>query len=1578
MIRNRFFRTAFILCLAFIFEGNTFYPVAAEKPTVNTDCGDYTYFDSNYPVISGKYYFNTEVYTKSDKNSISFGRLDYKNPNRDNGITITKNDSGADTYIDVNIKKSSLYKSAVKYKYFVMSADISVPKIGAETYLFRIRDNALYKQEGYKSDRNLLWIAADGTLNTADGKKIEQFAQLHTDKTASVKMYIELETNTADIYIDGEPFAEKIGFYHKIEAIDKVRLSLNSGTGSLYLKNCNITGLEKPYSGGSDTKSAVFHDDAEIKNYLENKVVFHYYGKKMMKNGVKYDLISNPALKNDTLYVSLNDFNKAFDMNITENTLKKLNIDLIQNDGIILVPAAETAEKAAGKYSFSDNGAVYISDSVIDMEKGEPIYKRDYSASPVTELTVSEMLSDYVLYDRPKAAELKTAFERADNSHPRLFANKAELDEIVRKAGENPQLIRILNTCLNTADNILNTEPTGYEFEDSYRMISRATEFQNNMLYLGFAYRVTGANKYAGRAWRELEEITAFPDLNTPHVIDTGTFLTGLGIAYDWFYGVFSNEQLKKISDTAINLGIKPLNDAYYGRLQGCAAGSNDKSTQISGIFPKWTSNYNAIANSGVLVAALAMAEENPDLCFDSAEKAVRSIEYTLKGFNPSGGWIEGPDYCSLTLSHLNRAAEALKSVFGTDYGLTASPGLDKTAEFIISLKSGGIVNNFHDSGTSFNGDTCLTWLGGMFHDDAAVNFRKRQIDSLSYSTSPMEVIAMGKSMYETDTSKMPDKLIVTKGTESFSMRNSYNENAAYLSAHGGAVSAYHAHNDAGAFVLGMSGEQWAVDIGKESYNAGVTDRLIYRKRTEGHNTLTINNDENFNQLADGFAAITRYDANDSQAYTVYDMSGLYSDADKVIRGFFADKHYSEFTIRDEVNLNKESEIYWFMHTRAEDIQIDGNIVTLTQNGKSIKMNFICDASDYEIMQMNAAPLESSYPSDGTNPYENQNPNEGIRKITVKISSGENVNLTVKFSESGAAPNNIPVSQWSVSEEEECDTIMSENFEDFDNVRVTDSAKITTENGLFGRSEDDKSLVLSGKGGAKILSDSEKELKNGETARLSFYYAFDSSFTPIRLDAGKKISDFVKITSNQLSIAGSEYKNPLYHTENKWYHFELLLDKNGFKAYIDNIALFDGEFNYPAAAEFIFNIPNGGKIYIDDFEIKNYINGAVPQVITETGIHGVRDEIERYAGASVIRIDGDISCGDFLETARFDAAENIVLRNENGADDELSGKYADVTLTDGSHRYLKFIPLDGKLLHRAAEMIEPSKSWHKNGTWSSIGRSVLVGKKGVGGRLDDDESIVMQGPFKKASDADIYGHDYLDFSVMCENSVSSYNEAAFCPIVFEGSFLVSGGAMFETDIKINNKNSYTALFRTENGGIYCGMNPMPQWEYRIGEWIDFSVSLYPGKTYADVTINGSTARIVYTNSEETLDFVNIIRFGAKSYDMNENGCVALDDISVYSGKNSSAVKNVRLMQDGAAVKGYYSGDGSVKINAQMSDAAAMYAALYENGTLKCLRCGAECTIDNASFDGAEIKLMIWNGAMTPLTQCRRFIYKSPA
>lgn len=120
----------------------------------------------------------------------------------------------------------------------------------------------------------------------------------------------------------------------------------------------------------------------------------------------------------------------------------------------------------------------------------------------------------------------------------------------------------------------------------------------------------------------------------------------------------------------------------------------------MSSIFTRWKSNYNLWVNGGLVLAALAYAEEAPELSYDLLEKSIRSIEFSLYGFAPDGQWPEGNQYWDVCASNLAKAVGSLSTAAGTDYGLMKYQGLDKTGYFAAGWTS--------PLGSIANGDTIM------------------------------------------------------------------------------------------------------------------------------------------------------------------------------------------------------------------------------------------------------------------------------------------------------------------------------------------------------------------------------------------------------------------------------------------------------------------------------------------------------------------------------------------------------------------------------------------------------------------------------------------------------------------------------------------------------------------------------------------------------------------------------------------------------------------------------------------------------------------------------------------------------
>ena len=159
-----------------------------------------------------------------------------------------------------------------------------------------------------------------------------------------------------------------------------------------------------------------------------------------------------------------------------------------------------------------------------------------------------------------------------------------------------------------------------------------------------------------------------------------------------------------------------------------------------------------------------------------------------------------------------------------------------------------------------------------------------------------------------------------------------------------------------------------------------------YSKRAEGQNTLVINPKMT---LDDQYAlAECGIDAFDENAGTCsIDMTNAYrmNGASYVNRDFGLDTERKKLTITDTVKCICNSDVYWFMHTKAAiQISDDGRTAILTKNGKQIKVSCVDDGV-FSVMAPNS--LNSSHVPN----------NEDIdcQKMTVYLNNVKNAKIHV-------------------------------------------------------------------------------------------------------------------------------------------------------------------------------------------------------------------------------------------------------------------------------------------------------------------------------------------------------------------------------------------------------------------------------------------------------------------------------------------------------------------------------------------------------------------------------------------------------
>lgn len=995
------------------------------------DFGDYTFFDSNmiYTGPDKSYYPNLETQTKTEKNTIELCRLDYTNPQREDYIYMNKN-SDTDCFINVYLRYGGWEtKQDKKYSYYLMEGDFRKDTLGTKDQVFMLRELG---SETNINDSPVLF-ESDGTIKLSNGST---YSGIVAKEQFNFKLAVDLVQHKAYAYFNNIYIGETT-INSNLQAVDMVRYSLTDGggNGDVYIDNMRIVGLVKPYDNSSDYRTSVFSDEAAEKEYLKDKIAVHMYGKQMYVDGVKTKISPEPIFdkKKDELYVSKDSLKQMFsiegDITVSGENVSCGDKTATLEDGVRSVGEEEYigvkafGQKIVGKemYSSSENGLIIFSDTPLGIDDSQwkhIAYRDGYSSGGMTLLNGIDHLNWFMTFERPEPEKILADFQSKTNSqHPRVMLSVSDFDNLRTQYNSRSDYKSIADGMIYEADEKLKENVVTYQYDDNFRMLTTAEELLKRFRLWGYAYQMTRDMKYPNRAYEEFQAVAEFPDFNTSHIIDTGQFCTAFAIGYDWLYEAFTDEQRKFIEDFVMEKALRPLASGLYGGITSRSAGTN------CWIAFKSSTNYNAIINSGIITAATAFMEVDSEWCARTISDSLRSAEYAYMLLSPGGGWIESYPYWNYCMESLINQMSTCDSAFGSTYGIENVQGIGETLNYAMAANGSSGINNYHDAGSGVVSDKAYTYgsfayLAKKFNNITASAMRRNAIENNYTSRSILDAMFYDFDISGTEELSAMDTVQKIDGIEMFSVRQTYdkNENGLYFSTHFGPTSCYHSQNDTGTFVLDLMGERWADDLGADDYNLqnefGYKQSDLYRYRTEGHNTITINNGTEHNQTEGLFYDIDEYESNAYSAYMSTDVSGLYKDTTSMKMGYYVGDNLTSVTMRTELTTNKDSEIYWFMHTRA-DIEIQGETAYLTRNNKRVKLEFICNGDNAEIGEMAAVPLPSSPQVAG------QNDNSDYKKVYIKFNAKDSVpvNLTVKIScpELGSTPiSDTAISEWTL------------------------------------------------------------------------------------------------------------------------------------------------------------------------------------------------------------------------------------------------------------------------------------------------------------------------------------------------------------------------------------------------------------------------------------------------------------------------------------------------------------------------------------------------------------------------------------
>ena len=564
----------------------------------------------------------------------------------------------------------------------------------------------------------------------------------------------------------------------------------------------------------------------------------------------------------------------------------------------------------------------------------------------------------------------------AASGHPRLLVSAADWQQLAARRAADPDLDRLVVLLLERARADLPRPLLERTLDGSgKRLLDVSRELIRRALLWSFAFRITSDKAFLERARREMLAVSAFPDWNPSHYLDVAEMTTGLALGYDWLFDELPVADRATIRKAIVDKGI--------------AQARNGHKTFAM------THNWGQVCIGGMVLGALAVEEDEPELAASLLKAAQKDVHTSLHAYKPDGVYPEGPGYWTYGTGYSVLLVAALRGTRGTDWGVLDAPGLKRSAEFFAhAIGPSGRQFNFADGNEGQELCPPLFYLASELQQPALIEAKRQMIrnkQGLSDRFAPLLALwwPAGKAQ--------PAPLFFSgRGPQPVAIwRSSWTDpNALYFAIKGGGANHNHAHMDAGSFVLDLEGVRWARDLGLQAYHTLESRGIdlwnmkqnsprwqVFRLSSDAHNTLTIDGKLH---SATGMAALKSADANSA----LIDLSPVLGVAATRRVQLAGDAGRLQVQLQDEVRgAQPGSRIRWAMNTEAS-ISIQGDTATLKSGSKTLRARFSGSPATLEVRDISQPRAD----------YDTENKNTRQLIVHAPADAGGNWRLDVRFS----------------------------------------------------------------------------------------------------------------------------------------------------------------------------------------------------------------------------------------------------------------------------------------------------------------------------------------------------------------------------------------------------------------------------------------------------------------------------------------------------------------------------------------------------------------------------------------------------
>lgn len=581
------------------------------------------------------------------------------------------------------------------------------------------------------------------------------------------------------------------------------------------------------------------------------------------------------------------------------------------------------------------------------------------------------------------------AFTPQDESHPRLFLRAGEEKALLRNIQMDDVWSRMHAAILEECD-LICTLPCQERKIVGPRMHASSCEILRRVLFLSYAWRTTGVEKYAARAEKEMLYTSAFEDWHPSHYLDVAEIAAALGIGYDWLYDYLSDKSRETISQA---LKEKALDTAESDKCRSRFLLRN---------------NWGQVCNGGVTIAAIALWSENGAQSRRIIKRCSEDIlEAMNAGYPPFGCFREGFGYWAFGTQYNILFIDAMEKFFGSEAvrQYKEIPGFIESGNYSQQLITPSLKTfGYSDNSTRIYLEPAVMWFNTV-RPSPEMFFRQRAlfekfdrthsyVKTIKNRLIPFMLI-WGAGTGEKPSANMQEAVepennfYLGKGDNDICvMRSGWKEDDAYLGFKCGRVRNPHGHMDVGSFYYELDGVRWSLDLGSDDYGKVQTNGIKLFDMNAGSDRWTkLTKYNNFAHsttyplgMYQDIDADCHIQASQAGMTAESELSGLYPGTLKALRRrvILSGK---DVTVEDRLTAGvRNVEMVWNMTTEALSFTRDGNTLILSaKGGKSLVMDVSC-SSAFTAELVSANPRHS---------YEGKNPGVCFLRLGYSVSGGK-------------------------------------------------------------------------------------------------------------------------------------------------------------------------------------------------------------------------------------------------------------------------------------------------------------------------------------------------------------------------------------------------------------------------------------------------------------------------------------------------------------------------------------------------------------------------------------------------------------